>query len=89
MRPVVVYAHNSYNNTVSAVSPSYHSTHAVFIKNTPLSKTMRVLDKEKVEAVCLNTVFQKTALLWEPRSFQTIDGHSVDSLSFQTPILRI
>ena len=91
MRPVIVFAHNSYNNTVSPVSiaPSHLSAHTVLVKNTPLSKIMRVLDKEKTEAVCLNIFFQKAALLFEPRSFQAINSDPVDSFSFQSTILRI
>ncbi|SRR5665213_257468 len=90
LRPVLVYAHNSQNNSISAFSVStHHSTRAVFTRNSLDSKTMRVLDKEKSEAVCLTPCLHKEWARLEGRSFQPIGAAPARCLSFQTLNLRI
>jgi hypothetical protein len=90
-RPIIVYAHNSHNNSISAASitHSYHPNRVVLNKYSAISKTMRVLDKEKVDAVCLNPAVHKELAFFESRSPETINTISVNRLSFQSPILRI
>jgi hypothetical protein len=90
LRPVIVYAHNSQNNSISAVSASaQHQTPTVFTRNSLNSKTMRVLDKEKSDAVCLTPCFHKEWTQLESRSFQQTGAAPARSLSFQTLNLRI
>ncbi len=90
LRPVIVYAHNSQNNSISAVSASTHnSARALFSRNSPESKTMRVLDKEKSDAVCLTPCLQKEWAQLESRTFQRIVATWAPSFTFQTLNLRI
>jgi len=90
-RPVIVYAHNGQNNSVSiaAHAHSHKINHAVLSRYSPISKTMRVLDKEKVETVCIAPAIQKASFSMGRSSFEKTTPAAVASLSFQTPILRI
>jgi hypothetical protein len=90
LRPVIIYAHNSQNNSIFPVSISAaRATHCVFSRNSTNLKTMGVLDKEKVDAVCLNPSVQKEMARLEPRFFQKITAVTAAPLSFQSLNLRI
>jgi hypothetical protein len=90
LRPIIVFAQNSHNHSMAAiVSDSRHQAPFTLIRHSAFSGTMRILDKEKVNTVCLTPCFQKECARLEPRSFQIVDAAIAVPLSLQFPILRI
>jgi hypothetical protein len=94
LRSLAAYAQNSLANPAPFAysASSGGTTPSAFIPRFSSSQNPKNLyfsEKEKMETEHLSGGSPQKLALSEVRSFQRINVHFVDSLSFQSPILRI